>query len=318
MPRILITGSLGQIGTELSEQLRAKYGRENVICTDLRSPANNGCDPFYSLDVLDQEAFEHLISLHDIDWLVHNASILSASGEKNPHLAMKVNFRGFDNAIEIARLHDLRILSPSSIAAFGPSTPQENTPDETIMRPNTIYGVSKVYVELLGEYYHYKWETDFRSLRYPGIISYKTPPLHGTTDYAVAIFYEALKKRKYESFLSKDTLLPMLYMPDCLKGTLGLLEAEPWKLRQRTFNIAGMSFTPGQIAESIQNYIPDFEILYNPDYRQKIADGWPNSLDDSAAREQWGWQPSFDLDLMVVDMLTNLSKLLDIPFEIQH
>ncbi|MCY3411505.1 MAG: NAD-dependent epimerase/dehydratase family protein [Candidatus Heimdallarchaeota archaeon] len=313
MPRILITGSQGQIGTELAEQLRLKYGQENVICTDIQE-AKNQCQPFYHLDVLKRDDFEHLISSQDIDWLIHNASILSATGEKHPHLAMNVNIKGFDTAIEIAREHDLRIISPSSIAAFGPSTPKENTPDDTIMRPTTIYGVSKVYVELLGEYYHQKWGVDFRTLRYPGIISWKTPPMHGTTDYAVAIFHEALKHKKYISFLAEDALLPMMYMPDCLKGTIELLEADASKLSRRTYNLGGFSFAPRDIAASIQKHIPEFEISYQPDYRQQIAESWPNSLDDSNARRDWNWMPRYTLDTMVEDMLANLSQMLGIEY----
>lgn len=314
MPRILITGSLGQIGTELSEQLGSLYGMENVFCTDLRVPERSNCGEFHQLDVLDQENFEHLISSLDIDWLIHNASVLSATGEKKPHLAMKVNIRGFENAIEISRNHDLRILSPSSIAAFGPSTPKNNTPDVTIMRPNTIYGISKVYMELLGEYYFNKWGTDFRSLRYPGIISYETTPMHGTTDYAVAIFHDALKYNSYESFLRADTRLPMMYMPDCLKGTINLLKAENTSLLQRTYNLGGFNFNPSELAISIQKHLPDFKISYNPDSRQDIADSWPNSIDDSAAREHWGWKPDYDLDSMVLDMLANLSEQLNVKF----
>ena len=314
MPRILITGSLGQIGTELSEQLTLLYGKDNVFCSDLRTSDRSSCVNFHQLDVLDHENFEHLISSLDIDWLFHNASVLSATGEKNPQLAMKVNIRGFENAIEISKNHDLRILSPSSIAAFGPSTPRNNTPDVTIMRPNTIYGISKVYVELLGEYYFNKWGTDFRSLRYPGIISYKTAPMHGTTDYAVAIFHEALIKNSYESFLKSDTLLPMMYMPDCLKGTIDLMRGDNSTLEQRTYNLGGFSFSPSELANSIREHLPEFKISYNPDYRQEIADSWPNSIDDSEARKQWGWKPDFDLETMVLDMLVNLSQQLDVEF----
>jgi threonine 3-dehydrogenase len=314
MTRILITGSLGQIGTELTQRLRSKFGKENVIATDIRQDAGDD-GPFHILNVLDKEGFSSMIKEQEIDWLVHNASVLSATGERNPHLAMEVNIRGFENAIEQARLNNLRILTPSSIAAFGPSTPQINTPDLTIMRPTTIYGVSKVYLELLGEYYYNKWGVDFRSLRYPGIISSEAPPGGGTTDYAIAIFHDALKHNKYTSFLNADATLPMMYMPDCLKGTIQLLEADEDSLNQRTYNIAGISFNPGELASSIKNHLPEFEINYAPDYRQEIAGTWPKSLDDSHARKDWNWQPDFDLDKMVIDMLDNLSKSLEIPYK---
>ena len=314
MTRILITGSLGQIGTELTQILRSKYGKENVIASDIR-PNSDTDGPYHILNVLDKEGFSNLIKEQEIDWLIHNASVLSASGEKNPHLAMDVNIRGFENAVELARLNNLRILTPSSIAAFGPSTPQVNTPDLTIMRPTTIYGVSKVYLELLGEYYHSKWGVDFRSLRYPGIISSEAPPGGGTTDYAIAIFHNALKQMNYTSFLNADATLPMMYMPDCLKGTIQLIEAEERNLTQRTYNIAGVSFNPAELASSIKRHLPDFEIDYAPDYRQEIAETWPQSLDDTNARRDWNWQPDFDLDKIVVDMLENLSKSLEIPYK---
>ena len=314
MTRILITGSLGQIGTELTQQLRSKYGKENVIASDIRK--NDGDDgPYYVLNVLDKEEFSNLVKEQEIDWLIHNASVLSATGEKNPHLAMDVNIRGFENAVELARINNLRILTPSSIAAFGPSTPQINTPDLTTMRPTTIYGVSKVYLELLGEYYNHKWGVDFRSLRYPGIISSEAPPGGGTTDYAIAIFHEALKQMSYTSFLNADATLPMMYMPDCLKGTIQLLEAEEEILNQRTYNIAGMSFNPAELASSIKKHLPDFEIRYEPDYRQEIAATWPKSLDDSNARRDWKWFPDYDLDKLVADMLENLSISLQIPYK---
>ncbi|MHA2252697.1 MAG: NAD-dependent epimerase/dehydratase family protein [Candidatus Kariarchaeaceae archaeon] len=316
MTRILITGSLGQIGSELVEKLREEYGKDNVIGSDLKrvDDLTRQLGPYIYLDVLDKKAFSKTIVDYDIDWIVHNASLLSAAGEKNPHLAMNVNVRGFDNAIDLARIYNLRILSPSSIAAFGPSTPKENTPDLTIMRPNTIYGISKVYIELLGEYYFEKWGVDFRSLRYPGIISSQAPPGGGTTDYAVNIFYEALKNNYYESFLSADTELPMMYMPDCLKGTIDLLKVDSNRLHQRTFNLGAMNFNPQELATSIKIHLPEFQIAYKPDFRQTIADSWPRSIDDSEARNQWGWKHDYDLNTMVYDMLKNLSIKLDIPF----
>jgi len=226
---------------------------------------------------------------------------------KNPQLAMQVNIGGLHNALEISRKNNLRIFAPSSIAAFGPTTPKENTPDETILFPTTIYGVTKVYLELLGTYYNNTLGVDFRSVRYPGIISAGTPPGGGTTDYAVEIFYDALKKGEYTCFLSQDSELPMMYMPDCLKGTKELLESSNENLKQRVYNLSAMSFTPKQIAESIKKYIPDFKISYLPDFRQKIADSWPKSINDSNARKDWNWKPSYDLDALVKDMLTKLS-----------
>lgn len=285
-----------------------------MIASDIRPESDND-GPYHILNVLDKEGFSKLIKEQEIDWLIHNASVLSATGEKNPHLAMDVNIRGFENAVELARQNNLRILTPSSIAAFGPSTPKINTPDLSIMRPTTIYGVSKVYLELLGEYYNQKWGVDFRSLRYPGIISSEAPPGGGTTDYAIAIFHDALKQMNYTSFLKADATLPMMYMPDCLKGTIQLLEAEESNLTQRTYNIAGVSFNPAELASSIKKHLPDFKIEYAPDYRQEIAATWPQSLDDSNARRDWNWQPDFDLDKMVVDMLENLSKSLENPYK---
>ncbi|MHA2028912.1 MAG: NAD-dependent epimerase/dehydratase family protein [Candidatus Kariarchaeaceae archaeon] len=317
MTSILITGSLGQIGTELVGRLREKYGANHVIATDIRQqPADmHGDGPYEYLNVLEKDRFTELIVNYEIDWLIHNASILSASGERNPKLAMDVNIRGFENAIEVAKAHNLRILSPSSIAAFGPTTPRFNTPDFTIMRPTTIYGVSKVYIELMGEYYFNKWDVDFRSLRYPGIISWKGDPGGGTTDYAVEIFYEALKNHNYISFLNPETTLPMMHMEDCLLGTMQLLEANDEIFTQRTFNLAAVSFNPEELASEITKHIPDFEIEYKPDYRQQIAETWPESIDDTEARMQWGWQHQFDLPNLVSDMLFNLANKLNIPFE---
>ncbi|MCH8905814.1 MAG: NAD-dependent epimerase/dehydratase family protein [Candidatus Heimdallarchaeota archaeon] len=316
MTRILMTGSLGQIGTELIALLRTKYGKENVIGTDLESPNEELEDlgPYQRLDVTDHTAIATAVELYNVDWLVHNASLLSASGERNPRLAMDVNIRGFEYAIEAAKEYNLRILTPSSMAAFGPSTPRLNTPDVTIMRPNTIYGVSKVYIELLGEYYHSKWGVDFRSLRYPGIISSGIMPEGGTTDYAVDIFYEALKQKTYECFLKPDATLPMMYMPDCLKGTLQLLEADNANLISRVFNVAAFSFSPGEIAAEIQIHIPDFEITYNPDFRQILAESWPQSLSDTNARAQWNWMPDYTLSMMVEDMLEKLAAKLEIEY----
>ena len=308
MPRILVTGALGQIGTELIEELRRIYGQDNVLASDIRQVADEvrEAGPYVYLDVLDKQEFRRIVVEHDIDWIVHNASILSAAGEKNPDLALNINARGVENALDVAKRYHSRILIPSSIAAFGSSTPKINTPDSTIMRPNTMYGITKVWAELLGEYYYGRWGVDFRSLRYPGIISYKSLPGGGTTDYAVEIYYEALKHQKYTSFLAENTLLPMMYMPDCLRGTIDLLKAESEDLKQQVYNIGALSFTPQQVAEEIKKHIPEFEITYQPDYRQQIADSWPNSLNDSAARSQWGWKHNYDLTAITKDMLNHL------------
>jgi len=310
--RILITGCLGQIGTELSTLLRRKYGEQNVIGSDIQKPSFGVLQqgPFVYLDVTDYHNFARVVVEHNIHWIIHNSSILSAAGERNPQLAKDINITGLHNAFDVASKYNLRMLAPSSIAAFGPSSPRDNTPDLTIQRPTTFYGISKVYLELLGEWYA-KRGLDFRSLRYPGIISSETLPGGGTTDYAVEIFYEALKHGKYTSFLDKDTLLPMMYMPDCLKATVQMIETPANVFSQNVYNVTGFSFTPAQLAEAIKKYIPNFQIDYQPDFRQKIADSWPKSLDDSKARKDWGWSPKYDLDSMVKDMLIKLrAKLL--------
>ncbi|ORX93991.1 L-threonine dehydrogenase [Basidiobolus meristosporus CBS 931.73] len=308
-PRILITGSLGQLGSGLARLLREKYGNDNVIASDIRKPneQNLGAGPYVHADVLNYQQLESLVVDFDIDWVVHLSAILSAVGEKNTAKALAVNVTGFQNVLDLAKNHGLRIFSPSTIGAFGVSTPKDNTPDLTIQRPNTIYGITKVNMELMGEYYHEKYGVDFRSVRYPGIISADTMPGGGTTDYAVEIFHEALKTGKYECFLSKDTSLPMMYLPDCLRGTADFLEAPNEQLKQRIYNMAAVSFTPAEITEAIRAHIPDFEISYAPDFRQAIADSWPRSLDDSAARRDWNWKHEYDTAGMVEDMLTRLS-----------
>jgi len=310
--RILITGCLGQIGTELSSLLRRKYGEENIIGSDIQKPSFVSLKegPFLYLDVTDYNNFARIVVEYNIQWLVHNSSILSAAGEKNPQLAKEINITGLHNAFEVASRYNLRMLAPSSIAAFGPSSQRDNTPDLTIQRPTTFYGVSKVYLELLGEWYARRG-LDFRSLRYPGIISSETLPGGGTTDYAVEIFYDALKYGKYTCFLSENTELPMMYMPDCLQSTVQILESPKKVFTQNVYNVTGFSFTPAQLSKAIKKYLPNFEIKYNPDFRQQIADSWPRSLDDSKARLDWNWKPNYDLDGMVKDMLIKLrAKLL--------
>jgi threonine 3-dehydrogenase len=317
MKRILVTGSYGQIGTELVGALRKKHGGENVVATGRKKPPEilKKDGPYLQLDVLDTNQLHAMLVDNDIDIVVHNASILSGKGENNPQLAYRTNIEGAYNVLEAARILKLdQVMIPSSIAAFGPSTPKENTPNDVIMRPTTAYGISKVFIELWGEYYVKRYGLDFRSLRYPGIISAEALPGGGTTDYAVEIFYEALKNKEYISFLDKETHLPMMYMDDCLKCTIDLIEADVNKLKHRSFNITAMSFAPEDIAAEIKKHIPEFEISYKPDYRQEIAESWPATIDDSAAREEWGWKPDYDLAAMVKVMLEKLSKKLDIKY----
>lgn len=257
---------------------------------------------------MDLDAIKKVIVEFDITWIFHLGALLSAVGEKNPKLAMDVNIKGSMNIIEAANMYKCRLFIPSTIGAFGPSTPKDMTPDVCIMRPTTMYGVSKVSIELLGEYYHNKFGLDFRSLRYPGILSSAALPGGGTTDYAIAIFYGALIDKKYECFLGPESTLPMMYMPDCLKCTIDLMCAPPEKLHQCIYNIAAFSFSPAELAVAIKKRIPEFEMVYKPDSRQAIADTWPRTLDDSNARKDWGWKESFGLDAMIDDMLKEIKK----------
>ena len=306
--RILLTGSSGQIGSELVMALRNIYGGDNVIASDKCPNASDKIKqtgPFEQLDVLEKKAIEEIVDKYEVDAIIHLAAILSAVGEKNPMAAWNVNINGMLNVLEIAREKGLkRVLIPSSIAAFGPSTPMDNTPQDTILKPTTMYGITKVAGELLADYYVLKYGLDVRGLRYPGIISNETLPGGGTTDYAVAIYYDAVKYGKFECFLSENTMLPMMYMPDCLNATINLFHADFGKLKHHSdFNVSAFSVTHKLLAESIRKFIPDFQITYKPDYRQAIADSWPNSIDDSCAREEWGWKPAYDLDSMTEDML---------------
>lgn len=315
MKKIMVTGAVGQIGSELVEKLREKYGNENVVAVGHKTQPTDemrSAGPFEFATVTDKEAVEKLVVKYDIDTIYHMSSILSAKGEQNPQLAFEVNIDGLYNVLEIGREHKLeRIMVPSSIAAFGPDTPKDNTPNETIMRPTTMYGISKVTGELLGDYYFQRFGLDVRGLRFPGIISYKTLPGGGTTDYAVEIFYEALKHKRYTCFLREDTVLPMMYMPDCIKSIIQLAEAPLSDLKHHCdFNVTAMSFSAGELADTIREFIPEFECEYKPDFRQQIADSWPKSLDDSAAREEWGWEPEYDLRSMTQDMIDKLSQKL--------
>jgi nucleoside-diphosphate-sugar epimerase len=314
MRRILVIGAAGQIGSELVPFLRKKYGNENVIATGRKTPLpdiikNSG--PVIYLDVLERNKLSEALSKYEIDTIFHMASILSATGEKIPQTAWDININGLINVLEAGRSYEVdKIVWPSSIAAFGPTTPRENTPNTTILQPTTIYGISKVAGELLAEYYYKKYNLDIRSMRLPGIISSETLPGGGTTDYAVEIFYEAIKKKRYACFLREDTVLPMMYQPDCLKCMVDLLEADNSRLKRRVYNITGMSFSAGELAVEIKKHIPEFEIEYNPDFRQEIADSWPKTIDDSLAREEWDWNPTYDLSSMTKDMIAILGKRL--------
>jgi len=307
MELILVTGASGQIGSELVPKLRERYGSENVVASDIREPseATIGQGPYEIIDVTEKEALERVVREHEIDTIFHLAAILSATGEMKPQLAWRVNILGLRNVLEVAREQSLvRIFHPSSIAVFGPETPKDLTPQETVLRPRTVYGITKVAGELLGAYYFNKYGVDVRGVRFPGVISNVAPPGGGTTDYAVEIFYGAIKRGRYTCFVEERTVLPMIYMPDCLKATLDVMDADLSRLRHHTdFNISGLSFSVGELASEIRKHMPDFEVSYAPDYRQKIADTWPHSIDDSAARAEWGWEPQYGIESMTLDML---------------
>jgi len=305
--RILVTGACGQIGTELVRALRQRRGRDSIVATDVVEPGPDfkAAGPFAVLDVTRRADVAAAVDQHGIDVVYHMAAILSAKGEQNPGLAWEVNINGTFNVLEVAREKGLtRVFCPSSIAVFGPETPREDTPQETVLRPKTMYGLTKVAGELLGDYYVRKHGLDVRGCRYPGIISHEALPGGGTTDYAVAIFFEAVRNGRYTCFLAPETRLPMMYMPDCLKATLDLMEADSGRLKRHSdFNLASMSFSAEELAAEIKKHIPGFIVDYRPDFRQAIADSWPKTIDDSAAREEWGWKPDFDLASMTADML---------------
>jgi nucleoside-diphosphate-sugar epimerase len=313
MRRIMVTGAAGQIGSELTLALRERYGAENVLATGHTTKPSEkllSSGPFEYIDVARRETIEHVVKKYNIDTIYHLSAILSAVGEQKPQLCWQVNINGLHNILEIARERNLtRVFCPSSIAVFGPEAPRDNTPQETILLPKTMYGITKVAGELLCNYYVKKYGLDVRGVRYPGIISAETPPGGGTTDYAVAIYYAAIKDKKYTCFVREDTVLPMMYMPDCIKASIDLMEADFSRLKHHAdFNVAAMSFSAGELAAEIKKHIPELVVDYQPDFRQAIADSWPRSLDDSAAREEWGWQPSYDLAAMTVDMLDKLGK----------
>lgn len=311
MKRILVTGCLGQIGTELVTKLREVYGVDNVVASDIRKPEGNPIVEggiFEILDVTDAKAFLEVARKHNVDTIIHLAALLSAVAEAKPQLAWDINMGGLVNALEAARELNCKFFTPSSIGAFGPDTPKNNTPQDTIQRPKTMYGVTKVSGELLCDYYYTKFGVDTRGVRFPGLISYVAPPGGGTTDYAVDIYYEALKSRKYTSYIDKGTYMDMMYMPDAIQAIIDLMEADPSKLKHRNaFNITAMSFEPEQIAAEIKKHIPEFEISYNPDpVRQGIANTWPDSIDPTAAKEEWGFKAEYDLAKMTADMLEKL------------
>lgn len=310
---VLVIGSSGQIGGELVQALRDAHGTENVIASDIKDlnqETLQASGPYEVLNVLNARRLAEVIRKYDVGEVYLLAALLSATAEKNPMFGWDLNMNGLFNVLDLAKEgHIQKLYWPSSIAVFGPSTPAKNTPQFTVMEPNTVYGISKQAGERWCEYYHLKYGVDVRSLRYPGLIGYKTPPGGGTTDYAVHIYHEALKNKSYECFLSEHTTLPMMYMPDAIRATISLMNAPAESVKIRSsYNLAGMSFSPAEIAESIRVHMPEFSIRYSPDFRQAIADSWPQSIDDQRAREDWGWTPEYDLQAMTVDMLKNLKK----------
>ena len=307
---ILIIGACGQIGTELTQALRAKYGVEHVIASDIREGNSElmQSGPFELLDATDGPALTVLVDKYHISEIYLMAAMLSATAEKYPDRAWNLNMNSLFNVLSLAREKNIsRVFWPSSIAVFGKTTPRQNTPQFTVMEPGTVYGISKQAGERWCEYYFNKFGVDVRSLRYPGIISWKTEPGGGTTDYAVEIFHEALKNKSYTCFLREDTRLPMMFMDDAIRATIELMESQPEAIKIRSsYNLGGMSFTPAEIAEAIRTHLPEFAISYQPDFRQPIADSWPESIDDTRAREDWGWKPEFNLDQTALEMLTKL------------
>ncbi|MDD2633899.1 MAG: NAD-dependent epimerase/dehydratase family protein [Bacteroidales bacterium] len=316
MKRILVIGAGGQIGSELVVKLRGIYGNDNIVSADLKDevcPILTETGLYEQLNITDAKRLADIVKKHKIDAIVNFAAVLSAVGECYPMRAWDVNINGFINVMEVARELKLKqVLTPSSIAAFGPSTPRENTPQETVLRPTTMYGITKVSGELLADYYVQKYGLDVRGLRYPGIVSHETMPGGGTTDYAVAIYFDAIQKGKYTCFVNEDTRLPMMYMPDCLKATTDLMQADFSKLKHHgDFNVGAMSFSVKELADAVAKRVPGFEIEYKPDYRQEIANSWPISVDDSAARQEWGWKPQYNLETMSDDMIRAIKKKIE-------
>jgi nucleoside-diphosphate-sugar epimerase len=308
--RILVIGSSGQIGTELVEGLRARFGNENVVASDIKEPQVKMDGPFAMVDAMDRRGIERIIEKHGITDVYLLAALLSATAEKDPAFAWKLNMESLFIVLELAREGKLKqVYWPSSIAVFGPTTPKDNTPQHTIAEPSTVYGISKQAGEQWCAYYHKRYGVDVRSIRYPGLIGWKSAPGGGTTDYAVHIFHEALKNGTYTSFLDRGTKLPMMYMPDAIRATIDLMEAPADQVKERTsYNLAGFSFSPEDIASEIRRHLPQFKLEFAPDHRQAIANSWPSSIDDSAAHNDWGWKPTFDLRGMVDDMMLNLKR----------
>jgi len=312
--KILVIGASGQIGVELTLALRKIYGNSNVVASDLReqNPLLEGTGPYVSLDVMNKEMLHVQVIRQNFTQIYLLAAILSATGEKNPNLAWHLNMQGLLNVLDIAREEKLhKVYWPSSIAVFGPTSPKKNCPQQTIIEPITVYGISKYAGEFWCNYFYQRFGVDVRSLRYPGLISYKSPPGGGTTDYAIEIFHEALEEKKYECFLDENTYLPMMYMPDAIRATIELMEAPADKISIRTsYNISGMSFSPKEIGTEVKKHVPDFKISYKPDYRQAIANSWPQSIDDSVALDEWHWKHEYDLEKLTTDMLKNLEQKL--------
>ena len=308
--KILVTGAAGQIGIELTAELREKYGTENVIAIDIRETEIAKKGPFKICNVLDLNKYKRIVNDNDIETVYHLAAILSATGEKNPKLCFDINMNGLQNVLEVAREYNQKIFCPSSIAVFGPDVPKEDTPQNVALNPTTVYGLTKVSGELLCDYYFNKYNVDVRGIRYPGLISWKKRPSGGTTDYAVEIYFEAAQKENYQCFVNEETKLPMMYMPDAIRATLELMKAPLESLKHHSnYNLSGMSFTALELVEAIQKIIPNFECNFKPDHRQEIADSWPISVNDDAAREEWGWKQTFNLTSMTKDMLKNLRNL---------
>jgi len=311
--KILVIGASGQIGVELTLELRRIYGGANVVASDLREENDliKGTGPYVSLDVMNKEMLHVQVIRQGITQIYLLAAILSATGEKNPTLAWNLNMQSLLNVLDIAKEEHLtRVFWPSSIAVFGPTSPKKNCPQQTIIEPVTVYGISKYAGEFWCNYYHHRYGVDVRSIRYPGLISYKSSPGGGTTDYAIEIFYEALEENKYDCFLKKDTYLPMMYMPDAIRATIELMQADVENISVRTsYNVSGITFSPEEIAKEIKKHIPGFTITYHPDYRQAIAESWPQSIDDSVARNDWGWQHEYDLEKITNDMFANLESI---------
>lgn len=321
MKRILVTGAAGQIGSELVPALRARYGQDAVVASDIVEPSADALadGPALKLDCTDADALRAAVERFEIDTIYHLAAVLSAKAEQDPFRAYRLNMDTLVNVLEVARDRHCAVFTPSSIGAFGPTTPRDPAPQDTIQRPTTIYGITKVAGELLCDYYHSRFGVDTRGLRFPGLISYVSPPGGGTTDYAVEIFYHALRERRYTCFLAADTQLDMMYMPDAIRAAIELMEADPARLRHRNaFNVTAMQLTPARLAAEIARHVPGFVITYEVDpVRQAIADSWPRSIDDTAARQEWGWRPEYDLEATTADMIEKLAARIGSPLVVE-